>query len=152
MLAGDEQYPFVDQRGQAAIDEWRGELGELLRCPGHSLQQTDSNVTWWSFAGGRINHTLKYALESEQGWKVIADNFSLRLEGNAVSLNSTQAAMAKLRAEGFWENLDTRRKLLAKVPEYRWSKFQRALPAPYEVEMVGSYLLDFEGTARWVRD
>ena len=33
------------------------------------------------------------------------------------------------------------------VPEYRLSKFQRVLPDRWQTEMVGAYLLDFEGTA-----
>ena len=36
--------------------------------------------------------------------------------------------------------------MLAMVPEYRLSKFQRLLPDRCQVEMVGAYLLDFEGT------
>jgi ATP-dependent Lhr-like helicase len=34
------------------------------------------------------------------------------------------------------------------VPEYRLSKFQRVLPDRWQVEMVGAYLLDFEGAAQ----
>jgi len=36
------------------------------------------------------------------------------------------------------------------VPEYRLSKFQRVLPEKWQVEMVGAYLLDFEGTSGWL--
>ena len=55
-----------------------------------------------------------------------------------------------LRDPAFWKDAETRKKLNAMVPEYRLSKFQRVLPEKWQVEMVGGYLLDFEGTARWL--
>ena len=44
----------------------------------------------------------------------------------------------------------TRAAMLARVPDYRPSKFQLALPAWAAAEMVGSYLLDLEGAARFL--
>lgn len=145
VLREDAQYPFVDERGMAAINEWRGDLGELLKRSTASIQQDDKGAMWWTFAGGRINHTLKYALEWKEGWKVIADNFSLRIAGNGVSGESVRKAIDQMRLGEFWADEETREKLLAKVPEYRLSKFQQALPPKFEVEMVGEYLLDFRG-------
>ncbi len=150
VLMEDTQYPFVDERGLAAINEWRGDLGALLKRTSDSLQQDDKGVMWWTFAGGRINHTLKYAFEWKEGWKVVADNFSLRISGKDVSGATVREAIDAFRADGFWHDDETKKKLLAKVPEYRLSKFQRALPPRFEVEMVGDYLLDFEGAAGFV--
>ena len=45
----------------------------------------------------------------------------------------------------FWESEKTRSAILARVPEYRLSKFQIALPEWAAGEMVGAYLLDFSG-------
>lgn len=39
----------------------------------------------------------------------------------------------------------------AAFPGCRLSKFQRALSPKYEVEMVGDYLLDFEGAKRFLQ-
>jgi len=148
VLISDVTYPFVDARGMAAIEEWRGDLGALLKRD-DPLQQDSTCVTWWTFAGGRINHTLKYALEHKEGWKIIADNFSLRIEGNGVSGSSVATAIDAIRGD-FFDQEEVRAKLLSKVPEYRLSKFQRALPNKFEVEMVGAYLLDFEGAKGWL--
>ncbi len=151
ILTEDVQYPFVDERGMNAINEWRGDLGELLQRSADSLQEDGKSVMWWTFAGGRINHTLKYAFEWKDGWKVVADNFSLRITGSGVSGETVRKAIDDLRVDGFWEAPETRTNLLAKVPEYRLSKFQQALPPKFEVETVGEYLLDFEGAERFVR-
>ena len=40
-----------------------------------SVQLDEGVGRWWTYAGRRINHTLKYGLEVIQGWKVQADKF-----------------------------------------------------------------------------
>ncbi len=151
ILTEDKQYGFVDERGMAAINEWREDLGELLARGSDSLQLEPKSARWWTFAGGRINHTLKYALEWKGRWKVTADNFSLNIEGNGLSGENVRKQIQEFRKDGFWSDAETREKLLAKVPEYRLSKFQDALPPKYEVEMVGEYLLDFDGAGEFVK-
>jgi ATP-dependent Lhr-like helicase len=150
VLTTDEAYPFVDLKGQAALTEWRADLGELLRAESRSALHADgTSVTWWTFAGGRINQTLKYALEWKGGWKVIPDNFSLRVEGPSVTEDAVREQIAAMGTP-FWRAPETQAKLRSLVPEYRLSKFQQVLPDAAQVEMVGRYLLDFDGTARFL--
>lgn len=145
VLMSNEDYPFLDPKAREALAEWRGDFGELLRRD-EPVQDDGSSVTWWTFAGGRINQTLKYALEWKGGWKVIADNFAVRVQGSGVSHGALRAVMREMGRE-FWQDPQVRRKLLSVMPEYRLSKFQRVLPERWQVEMVGGYLLDFEGAA-----
>ena len=49
---------------------------------------------------------------------------------------------------GFWENAETRTAIRARVPPFRLSKFQRALPPEAETEFVARGFLDFDGAAR----
>ena len=46
-----------------ALREKREELGELLGRSARPVQVEAGKAFWWTFAGGRINYTLKYALE-----------------------------------------------------------------------------------------
>lgn len=146
VLTSDVDYPFVDEQGKRAITEWREEIGALLNRRGVGLIEESNVVTWWTFAGGRINHTLKYALETEQAWKIQADNFCVNISGDGVGGGGARSAIIKLMDGSFWDDPTNQRRMLARVPEYRLSKFQRALPSRFEVEMVGNYLLDFKGT------
>jgi ATP-dependent Lhr-like helicase len=148
VLTSDDDYPFVDAKGKAALAEWRADLGQLLRGSSDALQADGSNVTWWTFAGGRINQTLKYVLEWKGGWKVVPDNFSIRIEGNGVSHETVREQLRGLAEPAFWAAAETRAKLRSLVPEYRLSKFQRALPDAAQSEMVGTYLLDYDGASR----
>jgi ATP-dependent Lhr-like helicase len=150
VLIGDEEFPFLDARAKAAVAEWRGELGPLLRRAGDATLVSDDSMIWWTFAGGRINQTLKYALEWQGRWKVVPDNFALRIEGDGVSFVELERVAAILRRPGFWDEPETRAKMLSAVPEYRLSKFQRVLPDARQVEMVGNYLLDFDGAKDWL--
>jgi len=149
VLTSDDDHAFLDPSAKRALAEWRGDLGALLRRT-QTLQFDGSDVTWWTFAGGRINQTLKYALEWKHGWKVVPDNFSIRIKGDGLGHDVVEEALEPMRRAEFWEATETRDALRARVPEYRLSKFQRVLPEAWQVEMVGAYLLDFEGTARWL--
>jgi ATP-dependent Lhr-like helicase len=89
--------------------------------------------------------TLKYALEWKGRWKVVPDNFALKIEGDGVSHDAVVEQLQAMRAPNFWKATETRQKILSQVPEYRLSKFQRVLPDALQVEMVGEYLVDFGG-------
>jgi ATP-dependent Lhr-like helicase len=88
---------------------------------------------------------LKYALEWLQGWKVVPDNFLVRVRGDGITHETIRATIDRMSEPGFWESEKTRSAIRARVPEYRLSKFQVALPEWAAGEMVGAYLLDFSG-------
>jgi ATP-dependent Lhr-like helicase len=151
------RYPYVDEAGLKQIEQKREELGDLLRRPGHAVQIDGPVARWWTFAGGRVNHTLKYGFEVAEGWKVVADNFQLRIEGDGVAHEgdgvtheSVRKAIGKMASLGFWGAPDMRRAVLGKLPGYRLSKFQECLPETFALEVIESYLLDVRGTVRWL--
>jgi ATP-dependent Lhr-like helicase len=151
VLASDERYPFLDAPAALALEGWREDLGPLLRRSSPPMFDGDA-LTWWTFAGGRINQTLKYAIEHAAGWRAVPDNFALRIEGDGLGFDAMDALLGKLRGDGFWGDAALRAALVARVPPYRLSKFQRALPDAAQVEMLGAYLLDFAGTGTFLRD
>jgi ATP-dependent helicase Lhr and Lhr-like helicase len=150
VLLDETQYPFVDPKGQEAVSEWRRDLGESLRGDEKGFRAEGASVRWYTFAGGRINHTLRYALAWKSGWKVVPDNFSLRIDGDGVSVAAVESLLALLKGRGFWDDEQNRRHLRSLVPQYRLSKFQQVLPDRWQTEMIGGYLLDFDGAARFV--
>lgn len=155
VLAGDEEYGFLDAKAKGSLADWRQELGPLLRRgdSGAAPMQFDGDtLTWWTFAGGRINQTLKYALEWKGSWKVVPDNFALKIEGAGLGFKEVERVVDALRDPQLWTDPEVRRALLAKVPEYRLSKFQKVLPDRLQVEMVGSYLIDFAGTPEFLAE
>ncbi|MBN2196244.1 MAG: DEAD/DEAH box helicase, partial [Polyangiaceae bacterium] len=146
----DTRYPYVTDGAHAIIEERRGDLGDLLQRSGPAVQLDGNVARWWTFAGGRVNHTLKYGIEILEGWKVVADNFQLRIEGDGINHDTVRTAIRKLSDPAWWHDPATERTILARLPEYRLSKFQQCLPDRYAVEVVGAYLLDVEGAVRWL--
>jgi ATP-dependent helicase Lhr and Lhr-like helicase len=150
VLTETVRYPYVDEPGFRHIQEKRDDLGDLLSRSGHAVQLDGNAARWWTFAGGRINHTLKYGLEVVGGWKIVAGNFQLRIEGDGIGHESVRSAIGKMATQEFWDEPDLRRAVLARLPGYRLSKFQDCLPQRFALEVIENYLLDVEGTVRWL--
>jgi len=142
LLAGDQVPGYLDEAAAKALGELREDLGPLLRSAGPAVQITsEGTALWWTYAGGRVNHTLKFALEASQGWKVAADNFFVKIAGDGVSHGAIEAVLSELAANEWWTD-DRVSKLRALIPPYRLSKFQDALPAAALSEVLGEFFLD----------
>lgn len=150
LLMGDADIPYLESTAMESIRSMRNDLGNTLKRPGPSIQIDEDSIMWWTFAGGQINFTLKYGLEILGGWKIVADNFSLRVKGDGVTQVAVQNCIVRMASDDFWNNPTIAQEVHQRLPEYRLSKFQQALPATLANEMVGRYLLDFDGTQRFL--
>lgn len=145
LLEGDQKPGYLDDQAKKALEELRADLGPLLRGAGPSVQvDAEGYAVWWTYAGGRINHTLKYALEVSQGWKVVAENFFVKLAGDGVNHTSVEAAVRELSVLGFWTE-ERVAAMRARIPPYRLSKFQDALPEAALGELLGAMFIDTTG-------
>ena len=150
LLVEETEYPYADAATTQYLRAHRDDVGQLLRRPVPALQVEPGVARWWTFAGGRINHTLKYGLEIKEGWKVIADNFLLRIEGDGINHDTVGAAIARMSTASFWSDTALRKALLGRLPNYRLSKFQDCLPEALALEVIERYLLDTDGALRWL--
>jgi ATP-dependent Lhr-like helicase len=151
LLRSDMTILYIDEASQTALDAFRQDLGPLLHRHGPHIQIEPGQMLWWTFAGGRINHALKYGIQLQNGWKVVADSFRLKLEGNGLTFITLCNAIDSMHTEAFWNDPGNQHRLLAQLPAYRLSKFQRALPEGYVLEMISNYLLDIPRAIRWLR-
>jgi ATP-dependent Lhr-like helicase len=149
LLCDPTEYAYLAESAAAALRLYREEFAALL-SRGNAIQVAEDGTRWWTHAGGRINQTLRHAIAELTGWKVSADNFRLRFEGSGVSHATVVAAIEALAAPAFWEDAALWQRIVARIPPYRFSKFQAALPPRFELELVGRYLLDLEGTRRFI--
>jgi ATP-dependent Lhr-like helicase len=151
LLKSERPVPYIDAEAQAALNVGRADLGELLIKPGANLRMEPEQALWWTFAGGQINHTLKYGLQFHHDWKIAVDNFKLKLEGNSLGFSTLSAAIDRMCHRAFWQDEETQHFMLSQLPQYRLSKFQQALPEAYSLEMVSSYLLDISKTVQFLQ-
>jgi len=149
LLCETTEYTYLSESAAAALQLYREDFAALLQR-GNAIQLADDGARWWTYAGGRINQTLRHAIAEMTGWKVSSDNFRLRFEGDGVSHAAVTAAITALAAPAFWEDAELWQRIVARIPPYRFSKFQAALPPRFELELVGRYLLDLDGARRFI--
>lgn len=141
VLESTETYPWLDPEATAVLDRRRASHTDV--------EVDDGELRWWTFAGGRINATLRYALEAVGGdWKVVADNFCLKVRGETI--DTRRFAEARARLDDVWEDERLWTGVAASLPSYRLSKFQPLMPDWVEREVLSRYLLDVAAARAWV--
>jgi ATP-dependent Lhr-like helicase len=150
VLRGVEIHSYLHPDAAAVLARRREAFDGILSDRG-GIEIVDGEVRWWTFAGGRINATLRYALEAVGGdWKVIPDNFLIKVRGEHLDRATFDDAVARIRELEFWEDEKLWAEVAANLPNYRLSKFQPLMPPWVEREVVASYLLDVAGAWRWL--
>ena len=148
VLAGDDVPAFLHPTAVEVLRERREALGAVAESA-DGVEETDDGLYWWTFAGGRINSTLKHALAAVGGdWKIIQGNFGLGVKG--ATRAELREARDRLQDVEFWEDERLWSEVAKGLPGYRLSKFQQLMPPWVEQEMLAAFLLDIEGTWRWV--
>jgi len=151
ILTSQAPLPYLDEASTRTLQDLRAELGRGLRGQRLVGEGTPDGEFLWTFAGGAVNLTLKYGLQLLRGWTPASDNFRLKFPDGQTSHEALDQALERLGDPGFWEDPDLRARLVDSLPEYRLSKFQRALPRRFAMEMVEGYLLDIPTTLRFLR-
>jgi ATP-dependent helicase Lhr and Lhr-like helicase len=146
LLSEEKSFGYLSEPAALALAQYREELAGVLGPEGSALQGDAKSWRWWTFAGGAINQTLRHAIAVLTGWKVVADSFRLRFEGEQLTETAVREVIVKLSSPALWEDLPFWLRVVAQVPPYRLSKFQPALPPRYQLELIGNTLLDLPGT------
>ncbi len=136
VLLSSETYRYLDPSAAGVLHGRREWLRPILQSAEVPMVVDEGQTTWWTFAGGRINNTLRYQLKA-MGHDARADNFRVVLDDVGM--------VELLRELASTDEEELRRRTLALLPEFRLSKFQRALPEWATREMVEAYLLDVAG-------
>ncbi|MEZ4329859.1 MAG: DEAD/DEAH box helicase [Polyangiales bacterium] len=151
IVLSDEVFPMLDDAAAAVLAEHRQGMREVVDSQRGDIEYADGEIRWWTFAGGRINATLRYALEAVGGdWKIVPDNFLVKVRGEDLDERSFAAAVAKLGELELWEDERIWAEVAEGLPNYRLSKFQPLMPPWVEREVVASYLMDVGGAWRWL--
>jgi ATP-dependent Lhr-like helicase len=150
VLSSDEEYRYLHDSAQAVLREQRARFHGVVTPGRGGLEVAEDELRWWTFAGGRINATLRYALEAiGPGWKVVPDNHVIKIRGDVDHVRF-KAALERLADPEFWEDEVLWQQVAGSLPNYRLSKFQPLMPPWVEREMVAEFLLDVGGAWRWV--
>ena len=145
-LKSDEEYSYLHESGLRALMMMREDFEVLLEGTDTPVERGAGELTWWTFAGGRINSTLRAVFRELRGWDVSADNLKLRIEGEGLLGGGFDEMRARLESPEFWDDELPWKSIVRKLPDYRLSKFQKLLPEWAQRELVAEFLLDVEAT------
>jgi ATP-dependent Lhr-like helicase len=151
ILFSDREIGYLDKIAGTILAEQRRSFQTDLEDGRTGLQIEDGKARWWTFAGGMINHTLKFGILLQQDCKIVADNLKLVIESPGLSPRAFADIVEHLAAESFWRAPGNREQILEWLPNYRLSKFQPALPPAFAAEMVAAFLIDIPGAIRFSR-
>ena len=151
ILTSDAEYPYLHEGAAEQLAARRAAFTGLLAPRVGGIEAADGELRWWTFAGGRINATLRYALEAVTGdWKVIPDNYAVKVRGEGLHEGALREAIERISHLDFWENERLWAEVASMLPSYRLSKFQPLMPPWVEREVVAGALLDVGGAWRWL--
>jgi len=151
VLTSDQDYAYLDADAVTSLAEERLGMNGITPDPRGGIIVGENEIRWWTFAGGRINSTLRHALEAlGAAWKIVPDNFGLTIRGDDLTQHGFGELLDRLLDPEVWENEKLWRDVAEGLPSYRLSKFQPLMPPWIEREVVASYLLDVAGAWRWL--
>jgi ATP-dependent Lhr-like helicase len=152
-LTEDGSYPYLEDSAAGVLAEQRARLGPLLDAGNGGVEVTEDEVRWWTFAGGRINATLRYALEIVGGdCQVIPDNFLVKVRAEDLDRSRFDDLVLQIREPDFWHDSRLWARVTGSLPGYRLSKFQSLMPPWVEREVLSRHLLDVRGAWEWLSD
>lgn len=151
VLTCSEEYAYLAAPAAEVLAAKRSECAEVLAPMVGGIELDDQEVRWWTYAGGAINSTLRYALNALRAdWKITTDNFLIRARGEDVDGRTFADALASLGKPDFWDDELAWKEVVESLPSYRLSKFQPLMPPWMEREVLARYLLDVDGTKAWL--
>lgn len=149
ILVDGRSLPYADSKALTAIETMRNDWGRHLSSYRWYIESEPQGEVMHTFAGGAVNNTIRHGLGVLKNWTLSSDNFRIRCK-ERVEPKELSEALATLSKADFWEDDENREKLLLRLPEYRLSKFQPALPRRCVLEMVHSSQIDVARTLKYL--
>jgi ATP-dependent Lhr-like helicase len=151
VLTCSEEYAYLSAPAAEVLAAKRSEYAHVLAALVGGIEVEDQEVRWWTYAGGVINSTLRYALNALRAdWKITTDNFLIRARGEDVDGRAFADTLASLAKTDFWDDESVWKEVAEALPSYRLSKFQPLMPPWMEREVLARYLLDVDGAKAWL--
>lgn len=150
-IVSDNDYPYLDSSARLVIQSIRKDKQDFLKASFAPIFQDHKGILWYTYAGGYVNNTLRFALSLELGLDVQATDFYVKIQSETLPWNEFTQVLDRISQDAYWDDLELPKKMLPLMPNYRLSKFQDYLPLEMQLQMVAYSLLDVENTRRFLR-
>jgi len=152
ILVSDDEYSYLAADAKAWLAALRADRKSLLLSGFAPSQHDERGIIWWTYAGGYVNNTLRFALKLELNTELQSTDDSLRILDGSISEAMFSQAVDRISAAGYWDDVDRLTRIASILPDYRLSKFQPYLPAARQTALVASTILDIPGVIRFLDD
>ena len=150
ILLSSTAFPYLDTQAAAVLEEKLEVIQPLFQSGRGGIEVKDGELRWWTFAGGKINATLRYGLEAVGGyWKITTDNILVKAKGEGITPERFHDAIQRLALPEIWDDAKLWKDVAESLPNYRLSKFQDLMPEWVEQEVVADYLLSTKHARSW---
>lgn len=150
ILISSEKYTYLNLSALERLEMKRKETGEFLKSSFAPLEIGSDGITWWTYAGGKINTTLKILFKMETNGEVISSNESIRIEKQGMKLEEFLETLNLFKTTDYFQREDVLRKVQNLVPNFRLSKFQPCLSSNFQKKILAEYILDIKGTQKFL--
>jgi ATP-dependent helicase Lhr and Lhr-like helicase len=151
IMSTDMPTSYLDPVAKDFLMEVRQDIGPFLASADAPISVEGDGIIWHTYAGGQINHTLKFALQHETGWKITVNNEVIKFRDTTINLKRLNQALYTIWKPDYWERSDVIADVLNMMPKYRLSKFQFCLLDRLQKEIISSFLLDIPGTIAFLK-
>lgn len=154
ILVSDDEMPYLQADGQAYLRELRNDRGRFLASSFAPAEADEAGITWWTYAGGYVNNTLRYAFRVEFGEraKVQATDETVRIVSETIPESEFWTLVDRMGDEHYWTRPAFLDQIIAMLPDYRLSKFQHHLPLQRARLLVADTILNIPDTLRFLRE
>jgi len=152
VLTGTDVLSYLSSEAVAWLASLRGDKGEYLAGSFAPIENDARGILWHTWAGGRINNTIRFALKAELGVEVQATNELVRIPDSTIPWLEVTRLIEEMRFPAFWNDGPRMDRIQAMLPEWRLSKFQGYLPVAKRRELVAMTILDVPGTLRFLEE
>ena len=150
ILVSHEEYPYLAADAKAFMESLRADKRDFLASEFSPIEQDQKGIIWWTYAGGYVNNTLRYALKIELNAEVQATDEYVKVASESISWAAFSDAQQKMSQPGYWESRELLKAITAMMPDYRLSKFQAYLPEALQLKLVADTILDLPGVRRFL--
>jgi len=151
VLSSEDTYPYCDKAARLQLESIRQDFF-FLQPDKAPLHLEGDHLFWWTFAGGKVNNTIKELFKYLLGAEVVSSNYYVKLKQEEVDAPLIQSLIEKMKSEEFWQEPGLQKDLISQLPVHRLSKFQDCLPLWAQFELVGHELLDIEGVQSFLNN
>jgi len=150
VIVSDEVFSYLASDAGLYLEELRSDLKDLLGSSFAPIEKDDKGFIWWTYAGGYVNNSLRFALTIELNCEVQATNEYVKVLSESITAIDFQKLIQKMNSQSYWDNPEFIKSILKMMPDYRLSKFQPFLPRELQLKLVADTILDLDGVLQFL--